>query len=45
MNSEPDKEPSVGLVFNTSLPFLKSDEYDRIKVHLSDLVQNLKEEH
>jgi hypothetical protein len=44
MNSQPDKEDAAGTVLNASLPFLKSDEYERVKGQLSYIVQDMKEE-
>ena len=43
MNSQPDKEKAAGTVFNASLPFLKSDEHERVKGQLSYVVQDMKE--
>ena len=31
MNSQPDKDEAAGTVLNASLPFLKSDECERVK--------------
>ena len=45
MNSQPDKEKAAGTVLNASLPFLKSDENERVKGQLSYIVQDMKEEH
>ena len=45
MNSQPDKEEAAGIVLNASLPFLKSDECERVKGQLSYIVQDMKEEH
>ena len=45
MNSQPDKEKAAGTVLNASLPFLKSDECERVKGQLSYIVQDMKEEH
>ena len=45
MNSQPDKEEAAGTVLKASLPFLKSDECERVKGQLSYIVQNMKEEH
>ena len=44
MNSQPDKEEAAGTVLNASLPFLKSDEHERVKGQLSYIVQDMKEE-
>ena len=44
MNSQPDKEKAAGTVLNASLPFLKSDEHERVKGQLSYIVQDMKEE-
>jgi len=44
MNSQPDKEKAADTVLNASLPFLKSDEHERVKGQLSDIVQDMKEE-
>ena len=44
MNSQPDKEEAAGTVLKASLPFLKSDECDRVKGQLSYIVQDMKEE-
>ena len=44
MNSQPDKENAAGKVLNASLPFLKSDECERVKGQLSYIVQDMKEE-
>ena len=44
MNSQPDKEKAAGTVLNASLPFLKSDECERVKGQLSYIVQDMKEE-
>ena len=44
MNSQPDKEKAAGTVLNASLPFLKSDECERVKGQLSYIVQDIKEE-
>ena len=35
MNSQPDKEEAADTVLNASLPFLKSDECERVKGQLS----------
>jgi len=43
MNSQPDKENAAGTVLNASLPFLKSDECERVKGQLSYIVQDMKE--
>ena len=44
MNSQPDKEEAAGTILNASLPFLKSDECERVKGQLSYIVQDMKEE-
>jgi len=44
MNSQPEKENAAGTVLNASLPFLKSDEYERVKGQLSYIAQDMKEE-
>ena len=44
MNSEPDKEKAAGTVLNASLPFLKSDECEKVKGQLSYIVQDMREE-
>jgi hypothetical protein len=44
MNGQPDKEKAADTVLNASLPFLKSDEHERVKGQLSDIVQDMKEE-
>jgi len=44
MNSQPDKEKAADTVLNASLSFLKSDEHERVKGQLSDIVQDMKEE-
>ena len=44
MNSQPDKEEAAGTVLKAALPFLKSDECERIKGQLSYIVQDMKEE-
>ena len=44
MNSQPDKEEAAGTVYNASLPFLKSDENERVKGQLSYIAQDMKEE-
>ena len=45
MNSQPDKEKAADTVLNASLPFLKSDECERVKGQLSYIAQDMKEEH
>ena len=45
MNSQPDKEEAAGTVLKASLPFLKSDECERVKGQLSYIAQDMKEEH
>jgi len=44
MNGQPDKEKAADTVLKTSLPFLKSDEYERVKGQLSYIAQDMKEE-
>ena len=44
MNSQPDKEEAAGTVLNASLPFLKSDECEKVKGQLNFIVQDMKEE-
>ena len=44
MNSQPDKDEAAGTVLNASLPFLKSDECERVKGQLSYIIQDMKEE-
>ena len=44
INSQLDKEEAAGTVLNASLPFLKSDECERVKGQLSDVVQGMKED-
>ena len=44
MNSQPDKDEAAGTVLNASLPFLKSDECEKVKGQLSYIVQDMKEE-
>lgn len=44
INSQLDKEKAAGTVLNASLPFLKSDECERVKGQLSDVVQGMKED-
>ena len=44
MNGQPDKEKAAGTVLNASLPFLKSNECERVKGQLSYIVQDMKEE-
>ena len=44
MNSQPDKEEAAGTVLQASLPFLKSDECERVKGQLSYIVHDMKEE-
>ena len=39
----PDKAEAVGTVLNSSLPFLKSDECERLRGQLSYIVQYMKE--
>ena len=45
MNGQPDKEEAAGTVYKASLPFLKSDERERVKSQLSDIAKDMKEEH
>ena len=42
MNSQSDKEEAAGTVFKASLPFLKSDECEKVKGQLSYIVQDMK---
>ena len=44
MNGQPDKDVAADTVLNASLPFLKSDECERVKGQLSYIVQDMKEE-
>ena len=44
MNGQPDKEKAAGTVYNASLPFLKSDECEKVKGQLSYVVQEMNEE-
>ena len=44
MYSQPDKEKAAGTVLNASLPFLKSDECEKVKGQLSYIVQDMKDE-
>ena len=44
MNSQSDKEAAAGTVLKASLPFLKSDECEKVKGQLSYIVQEMKEE-
>ncbi len=44
MNSQPNKEEAAGTVLKASLPFLKSDECERVKDELSGIVRDMKEE-
>ena len=44
INSQPDKEEAAGTILNASLPFLKSDECEKVKGQLSYIVQDMKEE-
>ena len=44
MNSQPYKEKAAGTVLNASLPFLKSDECEKVKGQLSYIVQDMKED-
>ena len=45
MNSQPDKEEAAVTVLKASLPFLKSDECEKVKGQLSYIVQEMKEDH
>ncbi len=45
MNSQPNKENAAENVLSASLPFLKADEHERVKGQLSNIVQDMKEEH
>lgn len=44
MNSQSNKEEAAGTVLKASLPFLKSDECEKVKGQLSYIVQNFEEE-
>jgi len=44
MNGQLDKEETAGTVYNASLPFLKSDECERVKGQPSYIAQDMKEE-
>ena len=44
MNGQSDKEEAAGTVLKASLPFLKSDECEKVKGQLSYIVQDMKEE-
>ena len=44
MNSQSDKEEAACTVFKSSLPFLKSDECEKVKGQLFYIVQDMKEE-
>ena len=44
MNGQLDKEEAAGTVLKASLPFLKSDECEKVKGQLSYIVQDMKEE-
>ena len=44
MNSQSNKEEAAGTVLKASLPFLKSDECEKVKGQLSYIVQDMKEE-
>ena len=44
MNSHPDREEAASTVLIASLPFLKSDESERVKGQLSYIVRDMKEE-
>ena len=44
MNGQSDKDVAADTVLNASLPFLKSDECEKVKGQLSYIVQDMKEE-
>ena len=44
MNGQLDKEEAADTVLNASLPFLKSDEHERVKGQLSDIAKGMKED-
>lgn len=44
MNGQLDKEKAASTVLNALLPFLKSDECERVKGQLSYIVKDMKEE-
>ena len=44
MNGQPDKNVAADTVLKSSLPFLKSDECEKVKGQLSYIVQDMKEE-
>jgi hypothetical protein len=44
MNGQPDKKVAADNVLNASLPFLKSDECEKVKGQLSYIVKDMKEE-
>jgi hypothetical protein len=44
MNGQPDKDVAADTVLKASLPFLKSDECEKVKGQLSYIVQDMKEE-
>ena len=44
MNGHSDKEEAARTVLKASLPFLKSDECEKVKGQLSYIVQDMKEE-
>ena len=44
MNGQPDKDVAADTVLNASLPFLKSEECEKVKRQLSYIVQDMKEE-
>lgn len=44
MNNLTNKEEAAGNVLNASLPFLKSDEYERVKGNLFDIALDMKKE-
>jgi hypothetical protein len=43
MNGQSDKEVAANNVFDASLPFLKTDECEKVKGHLSDIAKDMKE--
>ena len=44
MNGQTDKDEAANTVLKASLPFLKSDECEKVKGQLSYIVQDMKEE-
>ena len=44
MNGQPDKEVAANNIFGASLPFLKTDECERVKGQLSNIAHDMKEE-